>query len=92
MAIDDDIINSKRETLQGEIQKCQDRLNTLTALDSNFNSIQKRKKSVPNETGGTDLVDFIPNPKNFSDADNEKIREIVYDSSNAWYDKLFPTS
>lgn len=79
MTVDDSIIDENLSTLDGKISTLSLELDTLQNIRSGFTKIRKTTRRIQNNKGLTNEIKVIPNPDNLSDADNEKVRKIVYD-------------
>ena len=88
MAIDDSFIDSSIITLNNTIKEMRLKTDVIEQIKSSFTIIQKTKKRVPNETGGYDIVQEIPNNNNLDDIDVGKIRTIIYDDAKKKFDAL----
>lgn len=88
MAIDDSVIDNNLSKLTTEIIIVNSTLKTLTDLQKSFTKIQLFNKNVANDKGGYDVVPTIPNPNQYSEEDNDKVRQIIYDDSIEKISKL----
>ncbi len=81
MPIDDSIIDDNVIKLDAEIVTVNSTLKTLNDLKKAFTEIQLFDKRVSNAEGGYDVVPTIPNPHDYSQEDNDTVRQIIYDDS-----------
>ena len=88
MAIEDSVIDDNLSKLNDEITTVNSTLKTLNELKNAFTKIQIFDKRVSNDNGGYDVIPTIPNPNQYSEEDNDKIRQIIYDDSIEKISKL----
>ncbi len=88
MPIDDSVIDANLTKLDTEIITVNSTLKTLNDLKKAFTTIQLFDKRVSNDNDGYDVVPTIPNPNNYSEEDNDQVRQIIYDDSVEKYSKL----
>ncbi len=88
MPVDDSVIKEKLLSLDSTISKLSLHLGSVQNVRNGFKKIQKYKSRIQDKKGLTKEVEVIPNPNNFSDADNAKVRNIIYDDCLVKFKKL----
>lgn len=88
MPVDDSVIEKNILVLNSKMSKLLSELEPLQELRNGFKNIQKTIKRIQGDKGLDQDIVVIPNSNNFSDEDNEKVRQIIYDDCVTKFNEL----